>query len=148
MEKNQISALFEDFALYEKKDFKLFTKIDDTYSCVKDEDLSKILTFLGLLQHEKLITDCLMCEGHFPFSVTIKGESFSDGSYIDSLYLGEANLSNRYSSVYIDFSNPKSIEGWKIRNSTISFNVLYLNYFFTCQNNSRHVYSMRFIISV
>ncbi len=141
MEKNSITKLFEDVPLYEKKEFKLYTKIDDDYSIIEDENLIKIYEYLGLLsKKENLITDCIICEGRFPFTKQIECKNYID--YENLFYVGKCEVSNGLMELNINFNNTHSFDKYKILNNSIGYYTYYIDYYFNCTNDVKHLYKM------
>lgn len=147
MEKNSITKLFEDVALYEQKSFNLYTSIDDKYSIIKFDDLKQIYDYLGLLKrNDNLITDCFECGGRFPFSLKLRR---NDYDYYDrNIYLGYynhqlANGEKHKIGIYLDFSeNCKNIEEYKLEKESIKDCDCYLDYYFFCSNDENHMCKM------
>ncbi len=145
--KNNITKLFEEVNLYEKIDFDLYTKVDDKYSIISNENLLKIIKYLNVLKEEKLITDCIFCEGRFPFEISFSCKDF-DGNSKD-LYVGKFELSNgKLNDLFIDFNNPIYLEDYKIVNSSIEFQVKYFDYVFRCSNEHEHIYRMNLVLFI
>ena len=143
MEKNSITKLFEDVNMYEKKVFDLYTRINDVYSTIEDDNIIKIYEYLGLLKEEKLITKCIFCEKEFPFKKKLLTFSYSGGGKYD-LALGK-DANNYYD---LDFTGkPISYNKIKFFNESIVDYVMYLDYYFECTNDNMHQYTMRFLIT-
>lgn len=130
MNKNSITHLFEDVNLYEQKEFNFYSKIDDTYSKVENRDFLKLFDFLGLVGDSKLITDCIWCEGHFPFSYSTR--VMEHDSEIYSLDIGKIDSGH---SIFINFSDPKYVN-CKIVTNTIRTQLFTIEYYFKCTNNT------------
>ena len=145
MEKNSITKLFEDVSLYEKKELKLYTKIDDDYSVIEDEDLSEIYEYLGLFsQKDNLITDCIICEGRFPFTKEIECKNYKN--YENLFYVGKYRTNNGWRELNINFNNTNSLKEYKISNNSIGYYTYYIDYYFKCTNDLNHLYKMSVVL--
>lgn len=141
MEKNSITYLFEDVNLYEPKEFSFYTKVDEMYSKIENRDVEALFSYLGLVGNGNLITDCLWCEGHFPFTFTINCKSFDKDIY--SLEVGK-NASG--GKEYINFQNPNYVVN-SVFTKSIKNQLITIDYYFSCTNNSNaHHYSMKLVV--
>ena len=143
MEKNSITKLFEDVNIYEKAEFDLYTKIDENYSIISDDNLLKIYDYLGLHKEEKLITDCEYCGGRFPF--IMDWNIVDDGCY-GGMYVGDYVFANGYRNIFISFKKFSSIEKYKILNTTIDTRINYIDCNFKCTNENEHIYKMNLFL--
>lgn len=142
MDKNSITYLFEDVNLYETKTFKFFTKVDNLCSKIENKDLESFFNYLGLVDDENLITDCLWCEGHFPFTFDIRVMKLDN--QIFSLEIGKNSAGK---SEYLDFSEPKYISN-SISSKTIKEQMITIDYYFSCTNNKdAHHYFMKLAVA-
>ena len=158
MEKNTITQLFEDVALYEEREFRFYTKLDEVYSIIRNEDLKIIYDYLGLKNKssDKLITNCLDCNGNFPFILQLEcrdnaGEiaQFTVGKYSFPLPGSLSKSGKGVAPLIIDFyCDYKDLEGYKLLNTTLNDVSYYLDYYFTCTNNESHVYKMSILLAI
>lgn len=140
MEKNNVTKLFEEVNLYEVKKINLYTKVDETFSRITDEDLTSFLDYLGLIGTNKLITDCVWCEGHFPFSFKHDFKEFDTNIY--SICVGKNGNGDR---LYLNLDNPSYIRQ-KIATNTIQTQLFTVDYYFSCTNDTHHHYFMKLFI--
>ena len=137
MDKNSITHLFEDVCLYELKHFNLFDKLDSAYSKIEDEKLTQFLDYLGLLGGHNLITDCIWCEGHFPF--TYKFKAMKNDVPIGEIIIGKNAMEIKESINLID---PRPINN-KILTNSIPTQTITIDYYFSCTNKKQHNYFMK-----
>ena len=139
--KNSITHLFEDVNLYEPKELQFYSKIDEKYSRIKNEDLKNLFDYLGLLEDNKLITDCIWCNGHFPFSFNI--QAMNRDREIGSIHIGKSNEGHQ---LYLEFKNPQYISE-SIFTDSIATQLITIDYYFSCTNNDEfHNYFMKLAI--
>ncbi len=143
MNENKLTTLFESVPLYKEEEFMFYEKNNETYSTISKDSIKNIYGYLGLVQGEKLITDCLACGGRFPFNVSIDFKSFSDSS-ISSIELGKYYdvKSNKERTYYYNFREPMYISNPLIFTETIKKVNFYIDYLFECTNNPDHIYRM------
>ena len=137
-----LESIFNDTSLYSKKEFKLFSLEDDEY-VYNEEEAKKMIEYLGF-KTRKIITTCNKCKKEFPFDVDLKCIKF----------FSNLNNTTNYMQVTKDFPNGLSgridISDGKIwivmppysKEYLLEYNKWYLEYEFTCTNNSHHRYLM------
>lgn len=137
-----IETVFNDNSLYTAKSFKLFTLEDNKYE-YNEETAKEMIEYLGL-DTDKIITRCNECKKEFPFDVKKKCIDF----------LSDINETTNYMQVTTNFSNAPSgriyMDGGKIwggmppypEKNLLSYNKWYIEYQFTCNNDSNHRYLM------
>jgi len=140
MEKNNITYLFENVSLYEDKKFNLYANIDETFSYIDKDNLNEIIKYLGLSNNGKLISDCIWCDGHFPFNLEIETRNFYQST--DRLYLGR---DASFIQDFFDFKSPE-ILNHRILNSSIEDQIITIDYHFVCTNNQYHEYCMKILL--
>ena len=141
MNKNSITYLFEDVNLYENKTFTLYTKQNENYSIIEDGNLESFLDYIGLCNRSNLITDCIWCEGHFPFSFTIRVMDYDDQIY--TVDLGKNSSGNQE---LLCFDNPHYIRN-PILTKSIETKLITIDYYFSCTNKKEiHHYFMKLAV--
>lgn len=152
MEKN-LNYLFDSVPLYTKEEFKIFDKKDDGYYINREEYL-KFLVYVGCKQ-DKIIIYCHRCKMRFPYTIERNIYLFgTDGKggkeSLDSIiFTDEAKVYSVGRVGYQEFGSFNLVTG-EIRGNgepykiDLLYNncVWYIEYSFTCTNDSNHKYIM------
>lgn len=135
-----LNNMFNNNSLYSKEVFKVFKLKGEVYELDKRE-FSNFKNYIGCGQ-DKIVTFCHKCKKEFPFEVNKRYINFYRDNFNASLNMPLSKDSNR--AVRLDIESG-SIFGLILSCSKDEFyenQIGYIEYSFTCKNDSSHVYLM------
>ena len=137
---DNINDVFNNADLYTKEVFKIFKHNKELYE-LDEEELARFNNYIGY-DKEKIVTFCHKCKKEFPFQIVKKYISFENDllykSYFIPISRGD-NVAGR-----LDIVKGKIIGALPpySENSLYENQIGYIEYSFTCKNDSSHVYLM------
>lgn len=135
-----LNNMFNNNSLYSKEVFKVFKLKGEVYELDKRE-FSNFKNYIGCGQ-DKIVTFCHKCKKEFPFEANKRYINFYRDNFNASLNMPLSKDSNR--AVRLDIKSG-SIFGLILPCSKDEFyenQIGYIEYSFTCKNDSSHVYLM------
>ena len=135
-----LKNMFNNNSLYSKEVFKVFKLKGEVYELDKRE-FSNFKNYIGCGQ-DKIVTFCHKCKKEFPFEANKRYINFYRDNFNASLNMPLSKDSNR--AVRLDIKSG-SIFGLILPCSKDEFyenQIGYIEYSFTCKNDSSHVYLM------
>lgn len=135
-----LNNMFNNNSLYSKEVFKVFKLKGKVYELDKRE-FSNFKNYIGCGQ-DKIVTFCHKCKKEFPFEANKRYINFYRDNFNASLNMPLSKDSNR--AVRLDIKSG-SIFGLILPCSKDEFyenQIGYIEYSFTCKNDSSHVYLM------
>lgn len=135
-----LNNMFNNNSLYSKEVFKVFKLKGEIYELDKQE-FSNFKNYIGCEQ-DKIVTFCHKCKKEFPFEVNKRYLNFYQGYFHAS---SNMSLSKGYNGDGILDIESGSIFGLMPPYSKDKFyenQIGYIEYSFTCKNDSSHVYLM------
>ena len=142
MLENGINYLFNEMSLYTKEKFKVFILKNNKYEYDKNEYF-KFLYYIGVAQN-KLISYCHKCKKEFPFSYETELFGFDYDYRTTEKYIQLTKSSGQSGYGRINLNND-SILGLQPPYDKENLNdntIYYIEYFFTCTNDSKHKYML------
>ena len=142
MLENGINYLFNEMSLYTKEKFKVFILKNNKYEYDKNEYF-KFLYYIGVAQN-KLISYCHKCKKEFPFSYETELFGFDYDYRTTEKYIQLTKSSGQSGYGRINLNNG-SILGLQPPYDKENLNdntIYYIEYFFTCTNDSKHKYML------
>lgn len=133
--------------MWSHKEFDFFEQKENGNYIVSEENINKILQYLGLLKSGNLITSCIFCEERFPFTCYTK-MIYDDGDSARGLLIGQRFIPNSgWHEVYFKINDFRKLDCYEFpQNAICNFSLLYLDYYFLCKNEKSHTYTMRMLI--
>lgn len=146
-EKDSLAYLFENVHIYEHKVFDFFEENENGNYFVTNENINKILEYLGLIGTKNLITTCIFCEEHFPFKFNTR-MTYQNGELCNGLLIGQRIIpGSGWFDVYFRIEDFRKLDCYEFpKKAVYKFSAMYLDYYFSCANKESHIYSMRLFI--
>lgn len=137
---NELNNLFNNGSLYTKEVFKVF-KLDGEAYELDEKEFSRFKDYIGC-GHEKIVTFCHKCKKEFPFEIDKRYINF----YQDPFNVSSTILLSKNSNG----AGRLDIENGRIfgplppyhKDKFYENQIGYIEYSFTCKNDSSHVYLM------
>lgn len=152
METNNISRLFNEFSLFEEKEFIIVENYDSEkkVGTLNTGILLEIMDFLGISNDEKLITKCIFCKKEFPFNYSLNCTSYEYQKQNGYIKLGDffnkTTGITHYVNIYFNSSENFSVNRINDFKTSNQIQFCFLDYLFYCTNKQYHEYAMKLLV--
>lgn len=148
MEEKNLDFLFNNVSLYTKEKFEIFKLQEDKYY-FNEEALEDFRKYIGI-NKEKIITFCHKCKKEFPFDIDVRYIDFTSNinSSTKDMIITE-NIGNTFGGrINIKNGNVWGAMPPYPKDALCNNTIWYVEYSFTCTNDSKHKYLMMISIEL